>query len=704
MSLRKQLLAFGLLTLVLPWAGYRFVQEMEATLRSGLERALLASAGTVAAALDDEPRLIEAESGGAAPAPGAADGSAPPDVAATEAAAAVYALPLGEAPRLDGSPLGDWSNTADAGSPLGGGHRYWAGVDGRYLYLYVTAADPDIVYEGPPGDTPYGDRIVLALEPAPGSVRWLVLATRAPGTFRAQLTAPPLFKPGGDYEDRVLAAWQETRDGFAVEARVPLDLVGEAFGLALVDVDRGASGYAVSVSSTWPIDAPRPGPLIYERPELERLVAQFAQAGSRFRVLNRRGWVLADTGSILPAAEKSPAPTNLGDELFRRILRRDDPPYQSLEPRPGRLRGLPVATALGGRRAAAWYGRGPGSGTVVAAAVPIRSGGRVVGAVLLEQASDPILTLTDRALVRLMTFTLLATAIAAAGLLGFATLLSFRVRRLARAAETALGPRGEIEAALPGRGARDELGDLARSFGRLLERLREHTDYLKTLAGKLSHELRTPLAVVSTSLDNLEQEAAPGDAARPYLTRLRQGAERLDALLAAMGEATRMEQAIGDSPPERFDVAAVIESCCKAYADIYPERRFACRLAVARAHAVGSPELTAQLLDKLVDNAVDFSAAGSVIDIELAEAGADWRLGVTNRGPLLPESMRERLFESLVSVRSRDDRRPHLGLGLHIVALIAAFHGGRVDADNLPDGSGVSFGVFYPRARDQAAG
>ncbi len=50
MSLRLQLVAFGLLTLVLPWAGLRYVREMEGALRSGLEQSLLASAGTVATA------------------------------------------------------------------------------------------------------------------------------------------------------------------------------------------------------------------------------------------------------------------------------------------------------------------------------------------------------------------------------------------------------------------------------------------------------------------------------------------------------------------------------------------------------------------------------------------------------------------------------------------------------------------------------
>ena len=54
MSLRLQLLAVGLLTLVLPWTGLRYVQEMEAALRAGLEQSLLARAATVAAALEQQ--------------------------------------------------------------------------------------------------------------------------------------------------------------------------------------------------------------------------------------------------------------------------------------------------------------------------------------------------------------------------------------------------------------------------------------------------------------------------------------------------------------------------------------------------------------------------------------------------------------------------------------------------------------------------
>jgi hypothetical protein len=142
--------------------------------------------------------------------------------------------------------------------------------------------------------------------------------------------------------------------------------------------------------------------------------------------------------------------------LFRWLLERSDPPYPDERP-PGRIVDPALRAALDGNESTAWYGSGPDREAIVAAAVPLRREGSPQGAVLLEQASEPILTLTNRALVRLMTVTLLATVVVALGLLSYATWLSLRVRRLARAAETALGPRGELRTAMPGVAARDEI-------------------------------------------------------------------------------------------------------------------------------------------------------------------------------------------------------------------------------------------------------
>jgi dedicated sortase system histidine kinase len=682
-SLRVQLLAFGLLTLVLPWIGLRYVREMENALRGGLEQFLVGSATTVAAALEEQ---------------GVAVCAAPdciPPLART--GTTIYAAPLMSEPPLDGVRAEDWNLPDRAAVTLGGEDRLWAGVAGRYVFLFVDVRDRDLVYQSRPGEMPYGDRIVIATEPSPGIVRWLLLGTSAPGMFRAQDTAPDLFAPSEAYDGRVLGAWQETAEGFAVEARLPLTLVGSALGIGVIDVDHARSGdYDVVLRATWDQAARAPGRFVHQRAELEELVGQFGRRGGRFRVLDSDGWVLADSGNVEPRTLDLNS-GGLVARLFRWALRRDDAPYPSEDPY-GRVADRTLRRSLAGDEVTNWYGDAPDRDAIVAAAVPINGPAGPVGAVLHERASDPILTLTNQALVRLMTITLLASVLAAAGLLGYATWLSLRIRRLANAAETALGPRGEIRTAIPGAAAGDEIGDLARAFTDLLERLREHTDYLRTLGSKLSHELRTPLAVVTTSLDNLEHEVeSPG--AEAYLARLRQGAARLDAILAAMSEATELERAVSDTKVERIALGEIVESCCLAYRDVYPEREFECRITARTTDIVGSGDLVAQMLDKLVDNAVSFSPKGSRIEIEVADAGDDLVLRVTNRGSTLPEKMRAQLFDSLVSVREHRDGKPHLGLGLYIVALVARFHDGRAEASDLPDSSGVVFRVYFPRKR-----
>ncbi len=75
---------------------------------------------------------------------------------------------------------------------------------------------------------------------------------------------------------------------------------------------------------------------------------------------------------------------------------------------------------------------------------------------------------------------------------------------------------------------------------------------------------------------------------------------------------------------------------------------------------------------------------------------ANYCLQVANDGPLIPEALMGRLFESLFEQRQGDDDKPHFGLGLYIVRLVAEFHGGTAVAANRDDGSGVIFTIMLP--------
>jgi two-component system sensor histidine kinase ChvG len=685
MSLRIQLLGVGLLTLALPWAGYRYVQELEGALRDGLEQSLLASATTMAAALELQS-LASSEQA---------------EEIAVEST--IYAHPLGTPPALDGY-RNDWSLPAETVRGLGSFAEYSVGLYERTVYVFLSVTDDDLIYQSSPTEMPYGDRVLLLPGGQPDD--WLLLHSSGAGGIRSQQTRAPLFAPTTQYEDRVTGYWRETAKGYDVEVRLPLDLIRGRLGLAVVDVDHAAvqgtqaAAYNVALDRSWQTtQSTGPGPFRFRPQHLDAIGSQFVQPGKRMRIVDPYGWVMFDGGEIDPLIDSfAPSSIGLAERFYRFILARGDTSYRSLEDPPGRLADTVLSAALQGDSIAAWYARGTDASAVIAAAVPIRAGNEIRGGVVLEQGSDSILTLTNDALVRLMSFTLLASLLVAFGLLSYATLLSFRIRRLARAAETALSPEGEIRPTLPGRRAGDEIGDLARSFTDLLNRLRDYTDYLTTLKAKLAHELRTPLAVISTSLDNLEREPHESHLS-PYLSRLREGTDRLDSILSAMSEATLIEQAVANTELEAFSLRTVTASCVEAYRDVYSDRHFELVDHAEESRVLGSADLIAQMLDKLIDNAVSFSPSASSITVTLTSNEKDIGLQVTNAGPLLPESMRNQLFDSLVSVRKARGQRRHLGLGLYIVALIVEFHRGRIHAEDLPDGSGVRFTIELPRVR-----
>jgi len=334
----------------------------------------------------------------------------------------------------------------------------------------------------------------------------------------------------------------------------------------------------------------------------------------------------------------------------------------------------------------------------VAAAAPIKSadGRQIIGVIQLAQTADRWLTLRDQALTRLLNLTLIVTLFAVGAAFWFAGRMTLRITRLGNASETALGREGNLSRVLPESNARDELGDLSRSFSSLLGRLDEYTGYLRTLAGKLAHEIRTPLTIIRSSLENLESEAN-SDNARIYIARAREGSERLGAILTAMGAATKVEEAIAHSERQRFDVAALVRTAVGAYGSAFPQRRFVCQVPDEAVPITGAPDLIVQMLDKLIDNAVDFSADVATISVDLRVDPDFVALSVSNPGPPLPAETTTKLFESLWQSRSEADKRPHFGLGLYIVRLIAEFHGGSASATNLPDDSGAIFTVRLSR-------
>ena len=441
--------------------------------------------------------------------------------------------------------------------------------------------------------------------------------------------------------------------------------------------------------------------------EIQQILRGLERATSQIWVLDRAQHVRARTGSLRPPDSDSPALLKLFDRpldwieaavlspLYRIML--EQPREDFVDDAPP-VYGREIETALSGVRAAGTRPTPDGRASVAFAVAPVWAGDIVQGVVVTEQTTNSVLKQRNLAFERLLGLLLLVVVLGAVLLFVFASRLGKRIRALRDDARAAVDAEGRVVHPFAGSSSPDELGDLAREFAAVLRRLADHTHYREHLASRLSHELRTPIAMIRSSLDNL-QSTASGSEALVYVDRAHQGLSRLNFIFDAMSEATRLESAIDNTAREPFDLREVVAGCVEGYRTIYPESRLVASLCPGPVPMLGSPDLIAQMLDKLVANAVEFASRGSAVDVSLALAAPSGRMSVltvANTGLPLPDGMQSRLFDSMVSVRASASGSPHLGLGLYIVRLIAEFHHGSARIENSPDGCGVVVTISLP--------
>jgi two-component system sensor histidine kinase ChvG len=677
-SIRLQLLVVALTTLVLPWAGCQYARELETALRDSQERSLLASAGTIANALSAQPQRVFSD----------------PDDTQVFAAnhGDLYVYPLSSQPLLDGY-RDDWGVAADPTAlptTTGYGARVQAGSTERYVYLYVEVDDshfePEPSNVHPERDR--FDRIDLTLQRPDGTREFYFFGTNAQGLIAAQSIVN-----GDDGQDRAVeesriqAFWLQTSAGYHLEARIPLNLVGSRLWIEVLD-GQGSGKAGVDA-----VQVPEGGRLFFTMPGLDRLLGTFIRDGTRATVIDANALKLGTAGNV--STSKPGETEEAAESWYRHLMSVDTSSFPPHNPAAGRLDGNSVSAALAGRPHAEWVRNTGNQELLLTAAAPILIDGQTRGAVFLEQAGDQLLALRDRAVTRLFNLTLLATAAAVIVMFGFATWITLRIERLRNAADTAVGSDGKVRLDMPESGSADEIGALSRGFERLLARLNEHTQYLRTLGGKLSHELRTPLTIVRSSLDNLESEGLREDQ-RHYVTRAREGTQRLQSILSALGAAARVEESIKQAERVNFDLRDLLSSAVAAYRGGFPQAHIELETPADPCAMRGAPDLLVQLLDKLIENAVDFCPLAGTITVRLERALSNYVLQVQNDGPPIPQALLGRLFESLFEQRQGRDDRPHFGLGLYIVRLVAEFHGGTAFAANREDGSGAVFTVTLP--------
>lgn len=284
----------------------------------------------------------------------------------------------------------------------------------------------------------------------------------------------------------------------------------------------------------------------------------------------------------------------------------------------------------------------------------------------------------------------LLLALIAAAVMVVSTLVSVQLARWAVAplekledAATALG-RGDLDVrADAGRGP-SEVVALAATFNEMADRLDTLVQSQRRFVADASHQLRTPLTALRLRLDNLDAEdpEAVSEIREAALVETSRLSRLVDGLLAlARAEGPRTQRAV-------VDVRGALADRFDAWTPLADERRVALRL-----DADGSGALTAlivpghleQVLDNLIDNALEATPAGGTVSLHAGRAGPSVELHVIDTGPGMTPDERARAFDPFWQGTSAN-RTGTTGLGLAIVEQLVRASGGTITLGSSPSG------------------
>jgi signal transduction histidine kinase len=236
-------------------------------------------------------------------------------------------------------------------------------------------------------------------------------------------------------------------------------------------------------------------------------------------------------------------------------------------------------------------------------------------------------------------------------------------------------------------GPRDELGLLADTINRLLERLEAAFDAQRQFVANASHELRTPLAMMRTSLD--VAIAKPG--AVPAQTReldsdLRVDLDHADRLLEGF---LALARAQNGSVDEHNQVALepIITAALAARADQIADKQLTVETDLDAVEVAGNATLLERMVENVIENAVRHTQPSGSIELTLAPFGQRARLTIDSSGPVLDEVAVAQLAEPFKRLgQDRTGSQNGHGLGLSIVAAVAAAHDGGLDLQARAEG------------------
>jgi two-component system sensor histidine kinase KdpD len=216
-----------------------------------------------------------------------------------------------------------------------------------------------------------------------------------------------------------------------------------------------------------------------------------------------------------------------------------------------------------------------------------------------------------------------------------------------------------------------------------------------TLLSSVSHDLRTPLAVITGGTSALLDLGTPLDEAarQELLQTMHEEADRLNRLVQNLLEMTRLESGSVHIRKEWHALEEPVGAALQRFGTRLRRRVVTTKIPADLPLVPLDPVLIEQVVINLLDNALKYTPEESPIEISATIEDGGVVVEVADRGPGLPAGDELRVFDKFY--RSGDQAGRGSGLGLAICRGIVEVHGGRIRAENRPDG-GVAFRFTLP--------
>jgi two-component system, OmpR family, heavy metal sensor histidine kinase CusS len=242
-------------------------------------------------------------------------------------------------------------------------------------------------------------------------------------------------------------------------------------------------------------------------------------------------------------------------------------------------------------------------------------------------------------------------------------------------------------------GRPDELGELARTFDALLDRVAASLRHEQRVSAELSHELRTPLARIVAQVELLQRRDRSLEARSEAYASIAHSAEQMNAILETLMTAARADAGLDQG---RSDLRGALAEIRREWAPVLAERGVALEVREPRAPLVAGldADVVERILAPLLENASRFARTRVLV-----EAGVDNGavvVTIDDDGPGVPAGDRERIFEPGASARGGAGHAG-AGLGLALARRLARAAHGEITAEDPAPGAGARFRVQLPR-------